>query len=109
MVDNRRKQVAYERFTNNHNELILGITDELRDEETMEELDAEFAALGYKRDEDYEWGIAGGDDLPHCFIITSEKLKQDEKALNILSFYEGASCYDNDDSEGEEEDEEDEQ
>jgi hypothetical protein len=96
--------MAYERFTNNANELVIGITDELRDEETMEELDAEFAALGYKRDEDYEWGIAGGDDLPHCFLVFSEKLKQDEKALDILCDYEGAGCYWDDSSEGEEDD-----
>jgi hypothetical protein len=97
--------MAYARFTNSHNELILGITDELSDEETMDELDAEFAALGYKKDEDYNWGIAGGDDLPHCFIVISDKLKQDEKALNILCFYEGAGCYWDDDEE-EDEDEE---
>jgi len=99
--------MAYERFTNSYNELILGITDELSDQETMDELDAELAALGYQKDEDYNWGIAGGDDLPHCFIVISDKLKQDEKALKILCFYEGASCYDDDNSAGDDDEDDD--
>jgi hypothetical protein len=110
MVNKEGEQMAYERFTNSDNELVLGITEELRDYEQMDEVDAELATLGYKKDEDYYWGIAGGDDLPHAFIVTSDKLKQDEAALDLLSDYEGMSVYDEEYTQyDEEEDEEDEE
>jgi hypothetical protein len=84
----------YKRFIDSDNNLIIGITNDLSEYEQMDEVDAEFAKRGYTKDVDYEWGIAGGDDLPHCFIVMSERLKNDLEALDvILDDYEGKSCY----------------
>jgi hypothetical protein len=75
-------------------ELVLGITDALDDESMMVEFDAQFKALGYLVDEDYYWAIAMGDDLPHAFMVKSQRLQRDEEALKILEDVEGSSCYD---------------
>lgn len=75
------------------------------DDEDMADYEAQFADLGYLIDRDYEWSIAGGDDMPDGIIVRSDAMRADREVRALLGEIHGPGAYANFDDEEDADDE----